>query len=197
MRYELFNRLNTGGSPLTDQEIRNCIFRGISSDFNNFLKTIAQNPDFVELIAPTEKQVSELYLEELVLRFVSLYKNYHNVKQVLSVHMTEYMRNVIKDGSFDYSRGELLLRVINLLKPFGKDIFRKGGGFSTGLYEAITIGVAVNIDYYTHEGAKEVKRRIGLLKTEHDFSQFTGSASNSKSRIINRMKIAERIFGNR
>ncbi len=28
MRFELFNRLNTGGSPLTDQEIRNCIFRG-------------------------------------------------------------------------------------------------------------------------------------------------------------------------
>ncbi|MDD4331635.1 MAG: DUF262 domain-containing protein, partial [Methanosarcinaceae archaeon] len=30
MRYELFNRLNTGGSPLTEQEIRNCIFRGTS-----------------------------------------------------------------------------------------------------------------------------------------------------------------------
>ncbi|MDM8552892.1 DUF262 domain-containing protein [Desulfobacterales bacterium HSG2] len=28
MRFELFNRLNTGGSPLTSQEIRNCIYRG-------------------------------------------------------------------------------------------------------------------------------------------------------------------------
>lgn len=36
MRYELFNRLNTGGSPLTAQEIRNCIYRDISPDFNNF-----------------------------------------------------------------------------------------------------------------------------------------------------------------
>ena len=31
MRYELFKRLNTGGTPLTQQEIRNCIFRGVSS----------------------------------------------------------------------------------------------------------------------------------------------------------------------
>jgi uncharacterized protein with ParB-like and HNH nuclease domain len=34
MRYELFNRLNTGGSPLKAQEIRNCVFIG---DFNNLL----------------------------------------------------------------------------------------------------------------------------------------------------------------
>ena len=31
LKYELFNRLNTGGSTATEQEIRNCIFRGKSS----------------------------------------------------------------------------------------------------------------------------------------------------------------------
>ncbi|MFQ5740949.1 MAG: DUF262 domain-containing protein [Acidobacteriota bacterium] len=35
MKCEVFERLNTGGSPLTPQEVRNCIFR-------------ASNPDFVE-----------------------------------------------------------------------------------------------------------------------------------------------------
>lgn len=32
MRYELFNRLNTGGARLTDQEIRNCIFSSTLTD---------------------------------------------------------------------------------------------------------------------------------------------------------------------
>jgi Protein of unknown function DUF262 len=195
MRYELFNRLNTGGSPLTDQEIRNCIFRGVSSDFNDFLKRVAQNPDFVNLIAPTEKQISELYLEELVLRFVSLFNNYHNVKKILSIHMTEFMRDVIKKGNFDYNNEELLLRVINLLKPLGKDVFRgKSGGLSTGLYEAVTIGIAMNIDHYEAKGTEEVRKRIERLKQDSTFGQYTGSASNSKARIINRMKIAEKIF---
>lgn len=43
MRYELFNRLNTGGTPLTNQEIRNCIFRDISPKFNDFLKDLKHN----------------------------------------------------------------------------------------------------------------------------------------------------------
>lgn len=34
MRYELFNRLNTGGSVLTEQEIRNCIFLVIIPKLN-------------------------------------------------------------------------------------------------------------------------------------------------------------------
>ena len=38
MRFELFNRLNTGGTPLTPQEIRNCIYRGISTKFNDFFE---------------------------------------------------------------------------------------------------------------------------------------------------------------
>lgn len=54
MRYELFNRLNTGGSPLTEQEIRNCIFRGSSSSFNNFLTRVASYEPLIYLVRPTE-----------------------------------------------------------------------------------------------------------------------------------------------
>jgi hypothetical protein len=196
MRYELFNRLNTGGSPLTDQEIRNCIFRGISVKFNDFLKKVAGNSDFVELIVPTERQRSELYLEELVLRFTSLYSNVHNVKQNISQHMTEFMRNAVKDESFNYQELEdLLMRVIALLKPLGRDVFRaKNGGFSTSLFEAITIGVATHIDYYESAGLEALKAKINLLKNDSDFEKNTGSASNNKTRIVNRIRVAEKIF---
>ena len=58
MRYELFNRLNTGGSPLKAQEIRNCVFIG---DFNNLLKEIASNQFFRKIIEDIdEKQKKEL-----------------------------------------------------------------------------------------------------------------------------------------
>lgn len=195
MRYELFNRLNTGGSPLTDQEIRNCIFRGISNEFNNFLKRVSENQDFIALINPTERQISQLYMEELVLRFASLYNRSENVKEILSIHMTEYMRDVIKDNSFDYSIGELFIRTIDLLQPLGKGIFRfNNGSFSTSLYDAITIGVAENIDAYEEAGSKFILNKINELKENSEFRKYTGSASNSKTRVINRIKIAKDIF---
>lgn len=196
MRYELFNRLNTGGSPLTDQEIRNCIFRGISGDFNAFLKEVAYRPDFVELVVPTERQRSELYLEELVLRFASLYGNAHNVKQNISIHMTEFMRDAVKNSDFNYSdKKDLLVRVINLLKPLGRDVFRaKNGGFSTSLFEAVTIGVAMNVDYYETVTKEDLWKRIEALKGNKDFEKNTGTASNNKVRIANRIRIAEDVF---
>lgn len=196
MRYELFNRLNTGGSPLTDQEIRNCIFRGVSKDFNNFLKRIAKQPDFISLVLPTEKQESELYLEELVLRFTSLYGNAHNVKKNISSHMTDYMQASVNDASFDYAAKEVLLnQVILLLKPLGSEVFRgKNGSFSTSLFEAITIGVATHIDYYKSCESSELMHRIEILKADEEFERNMGSASNNKVRITNRIRIAENIF---
>jgi hypothetical protein len=195
MRYELFNRLNTGGSPLTDQEIRNCIFRGVSSDFNNFLKRVANNITFISIVSPTEKQRAELYLEELVLRFASLYKNDQNIKQDISVHMTEFMRDTIKENMFDYEVENLFLHVIALLAELGKDVFRgKNGGFSTSLFEAITIGIAENIGFYSSKGKDQISTRIEILKADVDFENNMGSASNNKIRIANRLRISKKIF---
>lgn len=195
MRYELFNRLNTGGAPLTDQEIRNCIFRGYSTNFNDFLKRVAGNPDFIELIGPTEKQRNELYLDELVLRFSSLFGNENRVKQNISIHMTEFMRDAVKSGNFDYSVEELLMRVISVLKPLGRDVFRgRRASFSTSIYEAITVGVARNIDFYEKHEPKVLRKRISLLKKDAEFEKNMGSSSNNKVRIVNRIKIAKKIF---
>ena len=198
MRYELFNRLNTGGSPLTDQEIRNCIFRGFTSEFNDFLKRIAYHPDFMDLVVPTERQRSELYMEELVLRFASLYDNTQNVKQNISTHMTEFMRDAVKNNDFDYEGTEsLLMRVVAILKPIGRDVFRGVGGkgsFSTSLFEAITIGLAMHINHYELTGKNKIYERIEVLKTDQDFEKNMGSASNNKARIVNRVSIAEKIF---
>ena len=33
VRFDLFERLNTGGIKLSDQEIRNCVYRGRFNDF--------------------------------------------------------------------------------------------------------------------------------------------------------------------
>lgn len=104
MRFELFNRLNTGGSPLTPQEIRNCIYRDISSEFNDFLKELSSNQDFRTIIDLDIQQYEQLYHEELVLRFLSLYNNTHNIKTSIAQHMTNFMRDALYNKNFDYQK---------------------------------------------------------------------------------------------
>jgi hypothetical protein len=168
MRYELFNRLNTGGSILTNQEIRNCIFRGISNEFNKFLERMAAKDEFIELIRPTDKQREQKYPEELVLRFASLVNNnwkksdnWKNTGDKLSMYMTQFMKNVTADQSFDFdSLANLFERTLNMLSPLGSDIFRAANGiFSSSYYDGVTIGIASNIDYYEKADQTEIDEK--------------------------------------
>ena len=66
VRFDLFERLNTGGVILSDQEIRSCIFRG---EFNNFLKEMAENDNFKRVVKIPKNAEVDGSREELVLRF--------------------------------------------------------------------------------------------------------------------------------
>jgi len=195
MRYELFNRLNTGGASLTDQEIRNCIFRGVSSGFNKFLSEQAKNEAFIDLIGPTDKQVEELYMDELVLRFCSLYMNSDNVKENISDHMTSFMKEVVTKPDKIPEFTSIFNRTINLIMPIGRDAFRGiNHVLSTSLYDGITIGVAQNIDKYESNNTDFLLERINELKSDNEFRKASGSSANSKTRINKRLQVANELF---
>ena len=191
MRYELFNRLNTGGSPLTDQEIRNCIFRGISVEFTDLIKQLASDSKFVSLIQPTEKQVEELYLDELVLRFFSLYDNHEKVNKNLSEHMTDYMRSATKSEEDYEHKVEIFKQVVSVLMPIGRSALSgKNGQLSTSLYDGIFNGLAKNISYFESAEPKNIDSLIEKLKGDEDFKKASGVASNYKERVKKRIKRA-------
>jgi len=199
MRFELFNRLNTGGSPLTTQEIRNCIYRDISPKFNDFLKELAANQDFRTLIDLSNEQYEELYDEELALRFISLYNNLKEVRTSISQHMTKFMKDALEKENFDYEGYErIFTQVFALLKPLGREIFRqKDGNFATALYDVITIGVGENYDYYKSQDLEVIRNKLKEVDKDSVLIKFSRrGGNNQKDRIINRLTEAKRIFGN-
>lgn len=199
MRFELFNRLNTGGSPLTNQEIRNCIYRGTSTKFNDFLKKMAANPDFVNLVKPTEEQIEELYLEELALRFISLFNNASNIKMSIDRHMTFFMKEAVNNEIFPYEFMEnKFLQTIKILKSMGSNIFRTSPShFSSAWYDIIMIGIAQNLEQCMNVDHKIIKNKIeNELKKDAKIKKLSGRGANSKERVVYRLKQADVIFKN-
>lgn len=195
MRYELFNRLNTGGSPLTDQEIRNCIFRGISPEFTNLIKDLASESEFHSLIQPTSKQKEELYLDELVLRFFALFNNHKNISKNLSEHMTDYMKEATKNQSEYVDKIDIFKRSVSLIAAIGRSaVSGKNGQLSTSLYDGILNGVAANLDYYELHDLSVLESRINQLKEDDEFKKVSGVASNYKERTKKRISRALEIF---
>lgn len=196
MRYELFNRLNTGGSELTDQEIRNAIFRGVSKDFNGFLRRCAENSDFLNLIQPTERQLEQLYMDELVLRFCSLTDFKEELSENISQHMTTYMKSAVSDLEKVPNLEQSFNETIKILAPIGKDVFRGSNNvFSTSLFDCVMVGITKYIDRYRKERTDQIINKIDELKRSESFKKASGSASASKSRILKRIEVANEIFG--
>jgi hypothetical protein len=69
LKFEIFERLNTGSVPLNDQELRNCIYRG---PYNDLVHELSRDPDFVYLLdlAKPDKRRKDV---ELVLRFCAFF----------------------------------------------------------------------------------------------------------------------------
>jgi hypothetical protein len=69
LKFEIFERLNSGAVSLNQQELRNCIYRG---PYNELLKKLAQNEDFISLVGH-EPPRDRMRNVELVLRFAAFY----------------------------------------------------------------------------------------------------------------------------
>jgi hypothetical protein len=91
LKFEIFERLNTGSVQLNDQELRNCIYRG---GFNRLLRELSTDPDFTFLLSlkKPDKRMKDI---ELVLRFSAFhhatYLNYKPpMKNFLNVEAEKY-----------------------------------------------------------------------------------------------------------
>ena len=75
IKYEIFERLNTGAVKLNNQELRNCMYHG---DYNDLIKNeLSVNTDFEYLLGSSYKQHHRRMKDaELVLRFFAFTDTY-------------------------------------------------------------------------------------------------------------------------
>jgi len=196
MKYELFKRLNSGGSKLKPQEIRNAIFRGIDTRLNELLLKLSQDVRFQNLTNLSNKKKQELYDQELVLRFIAFLNNAENVNDNTENYLNDFMESAVSNPDFDYATYESqFVEVLDILTSLNDDtLFRNARNlFVPAEFEGITIALAQNIERFrTDEDL--LRAKIQELKTDADFRRFSGSASNSKSRIRNRLNRVQEIF---
>jgi uncharacterized protein with ParB-like and HNH nuclease domain len=197
IRYELFNRLNTGASPLSDQEIRNCIFRAYEVDLNQTLRDVAKIPSFNELISPSETKKEQMFLEELTLRFFAFKHLVGEFKTTVPQFLTEFMKAVSSGKkAFDIENEKAyFIKIIGLLNnKYGKDIFRPKGNFALHLFDSIAY--ALPKKFPKIDGNEEaIFSKIQELKKD-DVYNGIGTSTFSNTRIRNRMTRASEIFEN-
>src|SRR5450830_924087 len=89
VRFDLFERLNTGGVLLTNQEIRNCIYRG---PFNESLRKTVSFGDFSRVVKLRENDLKNGTAEEYALRYFAYLYNYENFEKSVKGFLNNYMK---------------------------------------------------------------------------------------------------------
>lgn len=183
VRFDLFERLNTGGVKLTDQEIRNCIFKG---EFINFIKDLSIRTEFTECVKLNEAQKSDGTAEELVLRFFASFYNKNKFEHSVKDFLNDYA--VKANNHFNYRLAEkIFMDTFIQLGRLSHGIVKSIGKKSTSvvLFEAVAVGAAETIQNGIEQ--LNIDNFYDWVK-DPNFNKLITGATNSKPKFLERIK---------
>ena len=173
IKYEIFMRLNRGSIRLTEQELRNCLYRGT---FNELLKELRENKKFLEMIGLTEphKRMSDA---ELILRYFTISDSYDFKANQLSEEytgkvvssMNKFIEKKRKASHAEISnlRRRFDSTVDKVYEIFGDDAFKKfnpdGSLDSLRVNRAIMDIVMVSFEHFEKQRLVQAKNEIRAL----------------------------------
>ena len=210
-KYELFQRLNTGGSQLSDQEIRNAILTMVNSDAYRWIRELSLNPSFQECTPLTDNAKSQQYDLELVTRFLvfrRLSKSRLNDVGDVGEFLTDNIVDLAESNKFEKTKAEeqkafeITFQV--LAKALGENSFRKYdhikkgyfGPFLISAFEPIAMGLGYNYEKYCAKtiSIPDLEAVSKRLWTNEDFLSHSGSGVRASSRIPVNIPLGRQLF---
>lgn len=153
-KYELFQRLNTGGTSLSDQEVRNCLMVMADPVKFRFVKSLAEYEPFKQTINVSERDKDERYDMELVTRFICLRtEDINKIKSVsdFSSYLNDRIISIFSDINFNWELEMTIFKrsfdIINnglsdnAFRKYDTERNRYKGSFYISAFEFVAIGL--------------------------------------------------------
>jgi len=186
--FHIFQRLNTGGTTLNAQEIRNCTYQG---EFNNLLKELNKDNKWRKIIGlpKVEKRMRDV---ELILRFFALRDEYKDYKQpmrdFLSNFMNEYKNNSEKVKEFKKVFMETISSIDKYLDP---NPFRVKRGISATVLDSVMVAFALNLEKIPND----IKNRYPRLLKDDEYIKCIYKFTTAEEVVKQRIELAiEKLF---
>lgn len=185
IKFDVFERLNTGAATLTAQELRNSVYRG---PFNDSLRELAQAEYFTDLVGTANKRMD---LEEVVLRFLALVSDLDEYKPPLRQFLNEYMRGHRQEPINQEDAQRFADCCVVAGKILGDSPFRVPGSknlLNKALFDAVMVPIA-HSDHGALEaaGASAVRAVLEALLQDEQFQTAIGRATADRQRMIYRV----------
>jgi hypothetical protein len=181
VRYDLFERLNTGGIELTPQEIRECVYRG---EFVDLLGELANLDEFKTVVVLAESRWKDGTPEDYVLRFFAYLERYERFKHLVKDFLRDFIQDAYAAPQLE-ARSETFKRTFSYLaRCFPNGILTRSGQTPEVLYEALAVGAALALDRNPNAPISQNSDWISSDRLRY----LTTGATNSKPRVKERIE---------
>jgi Protein of unknown function DUF262 len=211
-KYELFQRLNSGGSICTPQEIRSCILVSINPVMYNWMKKLSENEDFKSCTNLSEKLEEEQYDIEILSKFLIFrsIKMEGLVISDISGFITDKIQELAINSSFDYEEEEKAFNTTFAIlnQTTKEDTFRKydfktdrfSRGFLLAPFEVIATGIGFHYKEYEQALSSgninelDIKGKLGEMWKNQDYQQAYGRGKDARTRVPKLIPLGRILF---
>ena len=206
-KYELFQRINTGGTPLSDQEVRNCILIMINRDAYLWLERLSKIDAFKNCCPVPDRLLLERYDLELILRFALLYNiSLDEIAEIpdLGQFLTTKMRTILSPAGENLDKiGDAFSRVFsaldtacgeNALRRYDKSRNKFSGPFLISAFELVALGVAWNIDYVENKNSTWLADKIKTIWSDPRAEGIYGQGVSTARRLPKTLFLGRNFF---
>jgi len=187
--YHIFERLNTGGTPLRPQEIRNCVFRGA---FRKILKELNKDENWRKILG--RKVIDRRQRDvEFLLRVFSLVGSADRyekpMKEFLNKAMSENKGGRTKRTIDFQSTFPKVTKLI--VEQMGDRPFHIRGPINVAALDSV---MSVLIENYRRLPKEGLRQKMDQLLKSKEFQLWTRPGSSDAKVLQDRVNLVRRVF---
>lgn len=188
--YSIFERLNTGGSPLQPQEIRVALYHGA---FLQLISKLNEDKNWRALYGPISARFKD---QELLLRVFALYENAEHYERPVKGFLNNYLeknRNRTSDQSEGLS--ERFREACRLIRDnIGIQAFRPIRALNAAVLDSIMVGMMHRLDRGQVSNGSQLDQAYRELATNKHYVAATTSSTAAEDSVHARVQNATDAF---
>lgn len=190
--YQIFERLNSGGTQLTPHEIRVALYSG---PFVEFIESLNQVSSWRSLYGPKNGRLRD---HELITRILALYGNANEYSRPLKGFLNDFVDARRHDSAAEYSEVQRMFETAAglLEKSVGRAAFRRGSSqVNAARAESIMVGLMWKIAEDETFNSADLLVAYQLLDADEEFARSTSRSTADEGMVATRLMAVKRAFG--
>jgi len=189
--YQIFERLNSGGTQLTPHEIRVALFAGVLMDY---VEEMNRGKDWRELYGKRSKRLRD---QELVLRIIALYVGASTYKRPLKGFLNSFVgehRDLSKlQTDLVADRFGTAANLI-LAGPGSEALRSRGRQVNAALTEALFVGLMRRLDHGSEPDRSSVAAAVSEIQADENLLLAVSRSTADEEQVRTRLTVATAAF---